>query len=227
MIDADGDGERQPDGDTFEHGARAGLQAQGLEEEDDLEALPVDGREAEDGEPEQGATARFGPSRECRRRRGCAPRSSRSSKSCGRTSSSPRGGPRRPGGRWLPGRRARGRRARRSRGSRGTRSRRTVRSRLRRRQRPAGGGAVHAHEARGERGDHENRLEALAEDEEAAVEDHCAVAEVSSVRGRVGNAGRRVDGLPREHPDRGSGDDPQAARRRRRRRVASSSAVMQ
>jgi hypothetical protein len=53
----DGGRQREADADALEHRARAPLEAEVLQEEHHLEALSVDGGEAEQGEPEQRAAA--------------------------------------------------------------------------------------------------------------------------------------------------------------------------
>src|SRR5581483_3711367 len=65
---------------------------------------------------------------------------------------------------------------------------------------------VRADEARRQRREDEHRLEPLAEDEEAAVDDDRAVAERDAAGGRIGH-GARGRRLPAERTERGGGDE--------------------
>ena len=79
------------------------------------------------------------------------------------------------------------------------RNRRTARDR-------AAQPTVGADEARGEGGEHEHRLQPFTEDEQGAVDDDRAVAQVGSGGGGIGHTVRSGDRLPRQRGDRRSRD---------------------
>ena len=205
---ADGGGEQQAEDDALEHDARAEALAQALQEDHDLEALAVDGGEAEQAEAEQ---------RGARERAVAAIGRAEQPAPALVVVGDPAGPVE------LVEEPVHHEQQHDDRGDAGGRLHRQAvaaehaddpdrqepgRDRGQQREPPADGdglavGAVGAEEARGDRRQHEDRLQALAEDEHAAVDHRGRGAHLV---GRIGRVGRAAASVPAEdharHADR-------------------------